>query len=256
MVKKFAYMLVLSIVLTGCSSPNLRVDDFRFGNKRVGLQAENPTFKAGEEVRLTFALRGFTADASGNGKATCKVTVSPDMEVGDQLPKAENQTFKINSEITSLEFRDSTFVIPVDASGDYELSVAVKDEVKGKEIAHVAPFKVEASQEGPASGAVDSLERKSELNRAKICANNLKLIETAIEMYFADNSRSPDNLGQLTPKYLVAAVECPVAAEDTYSASYKQDDSGYTLYCTGSHHSAAGLPANFPALRDGETVYR
>ena len=65
MVKKFAYMLVLSIVLTGCSSPNLRVDDFRFGNKRVGLQAENPTFKAGEEVRLTFALRGFTADASG-----------------------------------------------------------------------------------------------------------------------------------------------------------------------------------------------
>lgn len=254
--KNIAYMLVLSLVLAGCSSPNLRVDDFRFGNKRVGLQSENPTFKPGEDARLTFALRGFTADASGNGKATCLVTISPDMGVGGELPKAEDHTFKINSEITSLEFRDTTFLIPIDASGDYELSVAVTDEVGGKEINHVVPFKVEASSEGSASGAMDSAERKSELNKAKICANNLKLLETGIEMYFADNSSFPDNLGQLTPKYLVAAVECPVAAEDTYSASYKQIDSGYTLYCAGSHHAAATLPVNFPALREGETVYR
>jgi hypothetical protein len=97
------------------------------------------------------------------------------------------------------------------------------------------------------------------------CKSNLKNIGTAMEMYASDNQgQCPSSLEALAPSYLKSLPECPSARQQTYSASYQvkrkaiptsstnnkmptgltSDD--YTVFCQGSHHAKAGLPADYP----------
>ena len=84
------------------------------------------------------------------------------------------------------------------------------------------------------------------------CKSNLKNIGTGLEMWATDNAgKYPKTLKELTPNYLKVIPSCPVAESDTYSSSYSLKtiegfEGIYEVYCTGSHHSALGLPSDYP----------
>jgi hypothetical protein len=81
------------------------------------------------------------------------------------------------------------------------------------------------------------------------CKSDLKNIGTALEMYSTDYSgRYPTSLSLLTPNYLKMIPTCPAAGADTYSASYQVNakGDGFTVFCSGAHHRAVGIPADFP----------
>ncbi len=76
------------------------------------------------------------------------------------------------------------------------------------------------------------------------CSSNLKNIGTALEMWGVDNSgKYPADLKPLTPNYLKTMPKCPSAGSDTYSASYQNTGTGYSIACSGNHHGAENLPA-------------
>lgn len=87
------------------------------------------------------------------------------------------------------------------------------------------------------------------------CASNLKNIGTAMEMWSTDNSgKYPTSLATLTPNYLWVIPSCPVAGEDTYSASLQTGPNAegndqhypdyYIVKCGGKHHDE--LQADHP----------
>jgi len=81
------------------------------------------------------------------------------------------------------------------------------------------------------------------------CKSNCKNIGTALEMYSTDNAgHYPTSLDQLTPDYLRFIPTCPSAGEDTYSKTYKsgQNPDRYEFHCSGSNHTNAGIPPNYP----------
>lgn len=93
------------------------------------------------------------------------------------------------------------------------------------------------------------------------CKSNLKNIGTALEMYATDHGgrypvtgelrklSTPGTIGNTsTQAYLKQIPLCPSAGEDTYSANYSStmNPDNYSLYCAGSNHTAAGMPADYP----------
>lgn len=89
------------------------------------------------------------------------------------------------------------------------------------------------------------------------CKSNLKNIGTACEMYATDNGgRYPKELKKLTDKdkngvqpYMKALPKCPSQGSQTpYTTSYESDTNPdvYTVYCSGSNHTAAGCDKNYP----------
>lgn len=89
------------------------------------------------------------------------------------------------------------------------------------------------------------------------CKSNLKNIGTALEMYATDNlGRYPregveekltsDVGGQQA--YLKDIPRCPSAGKSTYAYIATQNPDVYTLYCSGSNHTAAGCQENFPGF--------
>lgn len=91
------------------------------------------------------------------------------------------------------------------------------------------------------------------------CKSNLKNIGTALEMYATDNGgRYPVTLKKLsevsslnntaTQAYLKQIPICPSAGINTYGDAYQyhQNPDNYSLYCEGSNHTAAGMPADYP----------
>lgn len=87
------------------------------------------------------------------------------------------------------------------------------------------------------------------------CKSNLKNTGTALEMYCTDNGGLfPPALSFLTPNYLKKIPTCPAAGSDTYSGGFKSRarPDVYTVICTGSNHSALGIPANHPQYRSNE----
>lgn len=89
-------------------------------------------------------------------------------------------------------------------------------------------------------------EREIRLNG---CKSNLKNIGTASEMYSTDNSgRYERGLSALTPNYLRLIPTCPAASRDTYSGAYRSaaNPDAFTVACSGSNHSDAGVAANYP----------
>lgn len=91
------------------------------------------------------------------------------------------------------------------------------------------------------------------------CKSNLKNIGTALEMYATDNGgRYPLSLQKLsevsslgntaTQAYLKQIPLCPSAGQNTYSEKYTSimNPDNYSLYCEGSNHTAAGMPADYP----------
>lgn len=86
--------------------------------------------------------------------------------------------------------------------------------------------------------------------QATACQSNLKNIGTALEMYSTDNKgHYPDSLGKLTPGYLRMLPTCPAAGKDTYTKSYTSatEPDVFTVYCSGHHHRASGIPADHPS---------
>ena len=88
------------------------------------------------------------------------------------------------------------------------------------------------------------------------CKSNLKNIGTACEMYATDNAgRYPADLNKLTTPangqqpYLKQVPKCPSQGTSApYTASYKSamNPDVYTVYCSGSNHTAAGCDADYP----------
>lgn len=85
------------------------------------------------------------------------------------------------------------------------------------------------------------------------CKSNLKNIGTACEMYATDNGgRYPKNLTDLTKEangqqaYMKSLPKCPSAGTMTYAYSYRANPDVYTMYCSGSNHTAAGCDADYP----------
>ncbi len=88
------------------------------------------------------------------------------------------------------------------------------------------------------------------------CKSNLKNIGTACEMYATDNAgRYPEKLDILTKEangqqpYMKAIPKCPSQGTSTpYTTSYKSatNPDVYTVYCSGTNHSAAGCDADYP----------
>ena len=82
------------------------------------------------------------------------------------------------------------------------------------------------------------------------CQSNCKNMGTALEMYSTDNSgHYPSALTGLTPDYLRIIPTCASAGDNSvYTSSFtsaKVPDA-YTFYCSGTNHSAVGVPANYP----------
>lgn len=85
------------------------------------------------------------------------------------------------------------------------------------------------------------------------CKSNLKNIGTACEMYATDNGgRYPKTLDDLKKEangqqpYMKSLPKCPSAGTMTYSYSYRANPDVYTMYCSGSNHTAAGCDADYP----------
>lgn len=90
------------------------------------------------------------------------------------------------------------------------------------------------------------------------CESNLKNFSTALEMYAVDNDGHypPSNLSTLKPKYLKELPECPAAGFSTYSyesvSRPSSPEDGYTVFCKGDYHKAAGLQMNYPLIGSHE----
>lgn len=86
----------------------------------------------------------------------------------------------------------------------------------------------------------------------KSCQQNCKNLSTGLEMYASDHQgHYPGNLSELVTgqfKYLGKIPQCPAAAEDTYSASYRmnREPDRFSLCCSGHHHGNLA-PAQFPS---------
>lgn len=70
-----------------------------------------------------------------------------------------------------------------------------------------------------------------------VCAQNLTVIGSAIELYKQDHDDLPKSLAELVPKYLVEVAVCPSTKKDTYSVGYRRIAGGYSLRCTVTEHS-------------------
>lgn len=70
-----------------------------------------------------------------------------------------------------------------------------------------------------------------------VCRNNLKNIDTAIQMYQADwGGALPPTLMSLTPKYLKTIPRCPADATTEDSLSWKVEAERYILSCENPVH--------------------
>lgn len=85
------------------------------------------------------------------------------------------------------------------------------------------------------------------------CKSNLKNIGTACEMYATDNGgRYPKTLDDLKKEangqqpYMKSLPKCPSAGTMTYAYSYHANPDVYTMYCSGSNHTAAGCDTDYP----------
>lgn len=140
--RKFLAIIFVLCLIVGCTTlRELRIDDFAFGNKRTGLRTENPTFKAGEDVYLNYAIRGMAPDSSGNGKLSYKITVT---QIDDPVIDIESRVFKVNSDLTSLgPSKPHLWTVPSSLSGPQILQIEVVDEIAGTRIVNDYPFTVE-----------------------------------------------------------------------------------------------------------------
>lgn len=101
----------------------------------------------------------------------------------------------------------------------------------------------------------EALEAKREAP-LRGCKSNLKNIATWLEMWSVDHEDVyPENLGLLTPDYLIVIPPCPVAKTDTYSATYKlfPDPVFFQIQCTGDH-SADGMAPGLPAYNAAQGI--
>lgn len=104
------------------------------------MTTENPTFKVGEKVYLSYAIRGFTPDANGNATISHKITLS-----GVELPLCEvkHESFKINSEITSYgPPKPDELVFSREQVGEGVLTLLVVDEVAEETLIKEYPYQV------------------------------------------------------------------------------------------------------------------
>lgn len=111
----------------------------------------------------------------------------------------------------------------------------------------------------PALAAVvlPSFERARTQGTLTGCKSNLKNMGTALEMYSTDYAgRFPVSLSSLTPDYLRMIPTCPAARSDTYSAGFQSasNPDAFTVYCGGSNHGSAGIPADFPQYSSTQGV--
>lgn len=99
----------------------------------------------------------------------------------------------------------------------------------------------------------------------KICTHNLSVLAAQLEVYAGDNGLLyPKRLQSLIPKYISSIPTCPACGRDTYSATYRYNNSStawnFTLECEGHRHWAAGAPFGYPmankrGARDGKTSF-
>ena len=102
---------------------------------------------------------------------------------------------------------------------------------------------------------LDNFDRARAQGQLTACKSNQKNIGTALEMWSTDyNGKYPETLSQVTPDYLKTIPKCPAANKDTYSGTYLHSGEYFQVRCSGKHHDAAGLPANFPAYNNVEGI--
>lgn len=139
-------VILLCLWCSGCeflapAAPELRLDDLMFGNKRLGLQAENPVFKPGEEFYFHYAQRGAAGDSNGMATVSLKAKLSHQAR---PFHSFERESYKINSEITSYgPTKAMKFRIPEKANGPGSLDIEVTDHVAEKTITVTLPYSVE-----------------------------------------------------------------------------------------------------------------
>ena len=138
---KITAVLLMSVFVLGCGASNeLRIDDFTFGNSRVGLQAERPVFKVGEKIFLNYAIRGFQPDSEGNAKLSHQISVTG---IEEALVEDKDIVFKVNSEITSYgPGKPITLSFGKKQLGTGVFRFVVTDEVAQKDLIKEIPYEV------------------------------------------------------------------------------------------------------------------
>lgn len=151
--KNLSILAILALIfLSGCQTetPDLRVDDLFFGNKRVGLQADEPVFHPGEEFYFNYAIRGVQKDKDGFADISFLAKFSDSEK---SIGKFDHARYKINSDITSYgPTKPSEHKLPSDASGPGELVLTVTDHVADLELVVICPYQVEAKAEQARNG--------------------------------------------------------------------------------------------------------
>lgn len=135
-------LALIAVFVTSCGEPPrpLRIEDIMFGNKRVGLQADKPTFQPGETVLISYNIRGFKPDSDGNASLSGKVKLEPS---DTKLIEFEHEKFKVNSDLTSYGPRKPIEArIPSDTKGEGKLVIEAKDEIANKDVSFEIPYTV------------------------------------------------------------------------------------------------------------------
>ncbi len=253
----------------GVTEDQLRIEELRFGNKRVGMTEARPQFLSGENAQLHFKIRGAQADSSGNCRIGFRIRFDYDLlmrtyfeidERHDEIYARTNlekdlldahlvvdeTVYPRRSEITSLDVGPMTFTLPLKLSGEqHYFFVEVTDHVSGQVLEHQVDFSIE----------VPDIEDDS-LRDLWACANNLYTIHFAIEDFEKNRDFSPRTPGDLVPSFLDRIPTCPAAASDTYTEGFTITPTFLGIECRGLNHLEAGATEDFPRLVNGSLSYR
>lgn len=106
---------------------------------------------------------------------------------------------------------------------------------------------------GSAVVGVPNFSRAKAQGQLTDCKVNLKKIATALEIWSVDHEgKYPESLTPLVGEYLTRIPDCPAAAQDTYSATYRRftdvesEVESYEVYCQGHHHAKVGVEIDYP----------
>lgn len=93
-------------------------------------------------------------------------------------------------------------------------------------------------------GFAEGFKRGREQAQLTSCENNIRNIAVGLQMFYNDYRRYPDNLDELTPRYLRMLPSCPTTRTG-YFYEVSENKLSYSLVCNGHHD---GIPEGYPAF--------
>ena len=85
----------------------------------------------------------------------------------------------------------------------------------------------------------------SDAQEFRACQQQIRDMARALEEYSVEHGSYPNKLVLVSPNFYSKEFACPSSKKDTYSGSYKLNESGsFTLFCSGENHP--GYPPDMP----------